>query len=149
MILFVLLLASGAGSRLSAFIADDRLRRSGIAVLVGLTAVLALAGLVTAPLVAAFQSSETPVRIALSAALLAVMGLLMGTAFPLGMRLAMALRPQLGPWLWGVNGAVSVLASVLAVVIAVAAGISSAFWTGVASYLGAAGAFALAARRLS
>ena len=148
-ILFVLLLASGAGSRLSAFIPDERLRRSGIAVLVGLTAVLALAGLVTAPLVAAFQSSETPVRIALSAALLAVMGLLMGTAFPLGMRLAMVLRPQLGPWLWGVNGAVSVLASVLAVVIAVAAGISSAFWTGVASYLAAAGAFALAARRLS
>jgi hypothetical protein len=39
----------------------------------------------------------------------------------------------------------SVVASVLAVVIAMAYGISTSFWTGVASYLVAAAAFAFAA----
>ena len=68
-------------------------------------------------------------------------------AFPLGMRLAMTSRPRLAPWLWGVNGAMSVLASVLAVAIAIAFGISASFWTGVASYLLATGAFAIAARQ--
>ena len=70
----------------------------------------------------------------------------MGAAFPLGMRLALGARPQLAPWLWAVNGATSVVASVLAVVIAMESGISTSFWTGVASYLVAAAAFVLAAR---
>jgi len=148
-ILFVLLLAGGIGSRLSARVPDDRIRGSGIRLLALLTAVLAAAGLATAALVTGFQASETPVRIAVSAALLAVMGIFMGMAFPLGMRLAMGSRPQLAPWFWGVNGAMSVLASVLAVVIAMAFGISASFWTGVASYLAGFAAFAAAARQRS
>ncbi|HXM82753.1 MAG TPA: hypothetical protein VN929_12610 [Burkholderiales bacterium] len=146
-ILFVLLLAGGIGSRLSARIPDDRLRASGLGFLALLTAVLVAAGLAMVPLVRAFQGSETPLRIAIAGALLAVMGIFMGMAFPLGMRLAMASRRSLGPWLWGVNGAMSVLASVLAVVIAMAFGISVSFWAGVASYLLALGAFAFAAPR--
>jgi len=142
-ILFTLLLASGAGSRLSARVANDRMRTAGAGLLALLTAVLAAAGLAGAPLMAAFQSFETPVRIAVSAGLLAAMGIFMGMAFPLGMRLAMAARPQLAPWLWAVNGAVSVVASVLAVAIAMAYGISTSFWVGVASYLVAAAAFVL------
>src|SRR5439155_16416018 len=85
------------------------------------------------PLITFFSDGETPVRVAVSGALLAVMGVFMGMAFPMGMRLAMASRRELGPWLWGVNGAMSVLASVLAVVIAMALGISASFWTGVRS----------------
>jgi hypothetical protein len=95
------------------------------------------------------RDAETPVRIAVAAALLSVMGVLMGTAFPLGMRLAMASRRDLTAWLWGINGATSVLASVLAVVIAMAVGISAAFWTGVAAYVLALCAFLLIPRRLS
>ena len=148
-ILFVLLLASGIGSRLSARVTDHRLRSAGTALLAALTGVVALVGLAAAPVMGAFQSAQTPLRIGLSAALLAAMGLFMGMAFPLGMRLATSVRPQLAPWLWGVNGAMSVFASVLAVVIAMASGISSAFWTGVGGYLIAAAAFALAARQLS
>ena len=115
-------------------------------VLVVLAAVLVVAGLVTVPLITFFSDGETPVRVAVSGALLAVMGVFMGMAFPMGMRLAMASRRELGPWLWGVNGAMSVLASVLAVVIAMALGISASFWTGVASYVVAVGTFAIAAR---
>ena len=146
-ILFVLLLAGGIGSRISARVPDDRLRASGFGLLALLTAVLVAAGLATVPLVTAFQGSETPLRIAIAGVLMAVMGTFMGMAFPLGMRLALASRRELGPWLWGVNGAMSVLASVLAVVIAMAFGISVSFWTGVASYLLGLGAFAFAAQR--
>jgi hypothetical protein len=146
-ILFVLLLAGGIGSRISARVPDDRLRASGFGLLALLTAVLVAAGLATIPLVTAFQGSETPFRIAIAGVLMAVMGTFMGMAFPLGMRLALASRRDLGPWLWGVNGAMSVLASVLAVVIAMAFGISVSFWSGVASYLLGLGAFAFAAQR--
>ena len=145
-ILFVLLLAGGIGSRISEFVPPQRLRVYGVRLLLVLTAVVAAAGAVTVPLVTAFQAAETPLRIALAAGLLAAMGIFMGMAFPLGMRLAMASRAALGPWLWGVNGAMSVLASVLAVVIAMAFGISASFWAGVAGYVVALGAFLLAAR---
>ena len=133
-ILFVLLLTGGAGSHLSSRVADDRLREVGIRVLAALTAVLAAVGLATGPLVGYFSDAPTPVRIVVSAALLAPMGVLMGTAFPMGMRRAAASRAELMPWLWAVNGATSVLASVLAVVIAMASGISTSFWAGVACY---------------
>jgi hypothetical protein len=145
-ILFVLLLAGGLGSYWSARIPDARLRAAGVRVLAVLMAVLVMAGAATMPLIRAFSDAETPVRIAVSGALLAVMGVLMGMAFPLGMRLAMVSRRELAPWLWGVNGATSVLASVLAVVIAMAVGINASFWTGVAAYALALATFALAAR---
>ena len=145
-ILFVLLLAGGLGSYLSTRFSDHRLRAAGVQVLLVLAAVLAAAGLVTVPLTTFFGDAETPVRIAVSGALLAAMGVFMGMAFPMGMRLAMASHRELGPWLWGINGAMSVFASVLAVVIAMAAGISASFWTGVASYVIAVGSFAMAAR---
>lgn len=145
-VLFVLLLASGIGSRLSVLVRDERLAVHGVRLLALLAVVLAAAGSAALPLVEAFRAAEAPVRIAVSAALLAAMGIPMGMAFPLGMRLATGLRAQLAPWLWGINGAVSVLASVLAMLIAMVYGISVSFWTGVASYLAALGAFTLAAR---
>jgi hypothetical protein len=145
-ILFVLLLAGGLGSYLSTRIADAQLRYDGVRVLGVLLAVLATLGAVTVPLITFFSDAETPVRIAVSGAVLAAMGIHMGMAFPMGMRLALASRPELAPWLWGVNGATSVLASVLAVVIAMAVGISASFWTGVAAYGAALAAFVLASR---
>jgi predicted membrane-bound spermidine synthase len=146
-ILFVLLLAAGIGAALSSRLADSRLEGGGIRLLTLLSILLTGVGLAIGPLVVTFQGAETPARIAVAGALLSVIGIFMGMAFPLGMRLAMRAHPHLTPWLWGVNGAMSVLASVLAVVIAMAWGISNSFWTGVASYVVAAAAFAAAARR--
>jgi hypothetical protein len=97
-------------------------------------------GLLTPLIAHRFESSSTPVRIALAIALLCPVGFCMGMAFPLGMRLALRRAPLLAPWFWGVNGAASVCASVLAVVIAIGAGISAAFWTGTICYLVALGA---------
>jgi hypothetical protein len=146
-ILFVLLFSGGIGSYLSARFLGEQPERRGLVMLAVLGAVLLGAGFATGPLIVAFSSAETPVRIAVSACLLAVMGLFLGMAFPLGMRLATMWRQSLAPWLWGVNGATSVLASVLAIAIAMVFGISASFWTGVASYFLAIAAFAAAAHR--
>jgi len=97
-------------------------------------------------LVASLAAAETPVRIAACAALLAVMGLFLGTAFPIGMRSPPPRGRSSRPGYGAVNGATSVLASVLAVIIAMIFGISASFWTGVASYVAAAAAFAAAGR---
>lgn len=143
-ILFVLLLSGGLGSYLSGRIPDARLRERGLVLLASLAAVLALSGVAMGPVIGRFSGAETPVRIAVAAALLGGMGLFLGMAFPLGMRQAMQERARLAPWLWAVNGATSVFASVLAVAIAMLSGIAASFWAGVASYVAALVAFAFA-----
>ena len=134
-VLFSLLVSSGLGSLSTARLTgpEGAARRR----LMLTIAILAAFGLLTPLVTHRFEASSTPIRIALSIALLFPLGFLMGMAFPLGMRLALRRTPLLAPWFWGVNGAASVCASVLAVVIAIGAGISAAFWTGTACYLAA------------
>ncbi|HEU4925837.1 MAG TPA: hypothetical protein VFT24_02235 [Vicinamibacterales bacterium] len=134
-VLFSLLVSSGLGSLSTARLTgpEGAARRR----LMLTIAILAAFGLLTPLVTHRFEASSTPIRIALSIALLFPLGFLMGMAFPLGMRLALRRAPLLAPWFWGVNGAASVCASVLAVVIAIGAGISAAFWTGTACYLAA------------
>jgi hypothetical protein len=134
-VLFSLLVSSGLGSLSTARLTgpEGAARRR----LMLTIAVLGAFGLLTPLVTHRFEASSTPIRIALSIALLFPLGFLMGMAFPLGMRLALRRAPLLAPWFWGVNGAASVCASVLAVVIAIGAGISAAFWTGTACYLAA------------
>jgi hypothetical protein len=145
-ILFVLLLAAGAGSRLCDAVPDARIAKAGTVALAIVVAVLGAAGAALPALLHAFQAAQTSMRIAVASGVLAAMGLVMGMAFPLGMRVAMSRRAALAPWLWGVNGATSVLASVLAICLATTLGISAGFWAGVTCYVVALAAFARAAR---
>jgi hypothetical protein len=131
-VLFTLLLASGAGSLLQERLPDSP--GTAVATLAALLAVVAASGWATPWLTETFASSENSGRILAAGALLAPMGLLMGTAFPLGMRAAARRSPDLTPWLWGVNGATSVLCSVLAVAVSLSLGISWSFFAGVACY---------------
>ena len=133
-VLFSLLVSSGAGS-LSTARVDADLTRSAQRRLLLTVAVLAAFGLTTPALVGQFEAASNAVRILLSIALLLPIGFCMGMAFPLGLRVALRQSPELGPWLWGINGATSVCASVLAVVIAIGAGISAAFWAGMCCYV--------------
>jgi len=144
-VLFAMLLSSGIGSLLSGAMGGAG-RRAG-APLAALVGVLAVFGVATPLAIHAFEAATTPGRIAVAVVILFPIGLLMGMAFPLGMRLASAGAPALTPWLWGVNGATSVCASVLAVAIALNAGIAISFWTGVACYVAAALAYAVARGR--
>lgn len=134
-VLFALLLSSGAGSYLTGGMRRDASWRSAAVVRLGaLVGILLLFGWLTPPVSRVFEAATTPVRIAAAVALLAPPGLFMGMAFPIGMRLAEEKSPRLTPWLWGINGAVSVLASVLSACIALTWSISAAFWTATACY---------------
>jgi hypothetical protein len=137
-VLFSLLVSSGIGSLSTSRTTDPG--RAARWRLLWTVAVLVAFGLATPAVAGQFASASNTTRILLSIAILTPIGFFMGMAFPLGMRAALRSAPQLAPWLWGVNGAASVCASVLAVVIAIGAGISAAFWTGVACYVLALGA---------
>jgi len=133
-VLFTLLLSSGLGSCSTGSAHQADSKTWPIARLLGLLVVLVLFGLFTPLAVAAFASSQTPVRIVVAAGLLFPIGFLMGMAFPLGMKAASTRSGGLTPWLWGLNGATSVLASVVAFLIVLGWGVSAAFWTGFACY---------------
>ncbi len=142
-VLFVLLLSSGAGS----FVTERLLRNGGeneafIVPLLPLLFVLCMFGPLTPHVLANFASSTTPMRIFVAGAILAPLGFFMGMPFPIGMRYASSKSPALTPWLWGVNGATSVCGSVLSAIIAVGAGISAAYWSGVFCYFVALAALA-------
>ena len=145
-VLFVLLVSSGLGSYSTQGIDLPRGTSSAFVRLVLLLGVLAAFGTLTPQAIAAFASSTTPQRILVAMGILFPMGMVMGMAFPLGLKLAASVSSTLTPWLWGINGATSVCASVLALVISMNAGISASFWTGLACYAAACGAFLLAAR---
>jgi hypothetical protein len=146
-VLFSLLLSSGVGSALTSRIAPSSIGPAGLVRLGGLLGLLVVFGLLTPLITHRLETAATPVRIAVSAAVLAVPGVFMGMAFPLGLGLART-RPALTPWLWGVNGATSVCASVLAVAIALSTTISTAFWAGCLCYALALGAFAREVKRV-
>lgn len=81
------------------------------------------------------------VRIGISVAMLAPVGLMMGVPFPAGIRLLARTEPRLIPWAWGVNGYTSVLGSVLAVMLGIELGFmavlflaSAVYATGVVGY---------------
>jgi hypothetical protein len=136
-VLFSLLLASGLGSLSTGILDVERWRLT----LVGLLLLVLIGfGVLTPIVIRQFEAASTPMRIAISVAILLPIGFFMGMAFPIGMRRALETSPAIAPWLWGVNGAASVCASVLVVVIAIGAGISTAFWVGVACYVVAVGA---------
>jgi hypothetical protein len=141
-VLFSLLLASGAGSFSTQLGACGARADAGIVRLTLLLAAVAVFGLSTPAAIARFADATTPVRIAVAGALLLPLGFFLGMAFPLGMKLANAKREGLTPWLWGINGATSVCASVVALAISLSFGITASFWTGFACYAIALAAYA-------
>jgi hypothetical protein len=132
-VLFALLLGSGAGSFLTRGVTEANVGRSSQVRLLMLLAALVIVGIVLPLVLTRLQAQPVLVRAGTAAVFLAAIGLLMGQAFPLGMKLA-AGQERLTLWLWGVNGAMSVCASVLAVVIALSVSISAAFATGAVCY---------------
>ena len=134
-VLFSLLLSSGAGSLSTARLKPGEGDRSALVRMVMLVIVLVAFGAITPTAVRHYEAAATPVRIAIAVAILVPIGFFMGMAFPIGMHRALRDVPSIAPWLWGVNGAASVSASVLVVVISLAAGISAAFWAGTACYV--------------
>ena len=145
-VLFAVLLSSGAGSYATYAITQENVVRRGTPRLVLAVVVLAAFGLVTPWAAHAIEPLGTQWRVLASIALLFPIGFVMGMAFPVGITLASTRWSALTPWFWGLNGAASVLASVLSVCISLTWSISTAFWAGWVSYVVALVAFAAAVR---
>ncbi len=142
-VVFLMLLASGAGSALSRRWMGDaraRLRLLIFAISAGiLILVWFLPGMLASNVGLAF-----PRKLLVSAVLLAPLALLMGMPFPTGLRAvapsddAAADARHTVEWAWAMNAAASVLGSVLAMVIAIHAGLSATLAAGAAAYVLAA-----------
>jgi hypothetical protein len=125
-VLFILLVASSLGSLFSA-----RFGRY-----VALLPVLLLLFIAGSPLITqSFVAQATPIRFAISAALLFPSAFFMGMAFPRGMRYAREDDAAPAAWYWGINGAFSVISSVLAVVVAIFWGVTATLLVGLVAYL--------------
>ena len=134
-VLFALLLFTGAGSLLSARFEDGRRALSRALV----AAVVAIAGAAFGlePLLAALIDLPFAGRVAITIALLAPVGIPLGMAMPIGLRRLAATHEAGVPWAWGINGIASVLASVLAVAVAINWGFTAATLVALACYVGA------------
>jgi hypothetical protein len=145
-ILFVVLLATALGSRISERFAIARLGKIMLIAGVALAVLTAIYGVVLGDALRAMIGLARPLRVVITALLVAPCGLLMGVMVPSAVRVLGAAASPLVPWGWGVNGATSVTASVLAVVISSSWGISTAWIVGVACYVVASVAIVSAAR---
>jgi len=113
-VLFSLLSFTGVGSQVSERVAipDRALPRLWMAL-----AALAVAYLVGLPvLFGATLGAALGVRIVVSIALLAPLGIVLGMFFPLGIRMVLDVNRQFVPWAWGINGCATVVGTILAVI---------------------------------
>ena len=133
-VLFSLILSTGAGSLLS-----DRLALDGAGKFAAWSAITG-AYLMALPqwlpgVALAYDGAALPVRALVCVLTIAPAGLLMGYGFPTGMRLVSAVSRAPTPWFWGINGAAGVLASALAVASSIAFGIGVTLVIGSVCYL--------------
>jgi hypothetical protein len=127
-VLFGLLSSSGIGSVLSA-------RLPWRPVLAALAVAIAVYPWLLSGAFSAFLGQALPVRVLVTLALLAPLGLLMGVPFPRGLRALGETRPSWIPLAWGVNGFASVASSVLAAIIALSWGFTAVFAGAALAYL--------------
>jgi spermidine synthase len=122
--LFSLLVFLGCGSFLSRRWVDREQQVLPLAV--GAVALMALFYIMGLPVVQdATLESALAVRVTLTAAMLAPLGLVLGIFFPLGIHRAAAIHEDLVPWAWAINGCGSVTATILAVVLAMTVGFTN------------------------
>ncbi|MGH9719330.1 MAG: hypothetical protein ACRD8O_03905 [Bryobacteraceae bacterium] len=138
-VVFSLLVSSGVGSYFSRRIAG-RWGFSRIALPVVI--LVALLAAITSPLLTAGVGWPQPVKVLLSALLIAPAGFVMGIPFPTGLARLEELHKPSVRWAWSLNAAASVLGSVLSMVCAIYLGLTETLLAGGSCYL-----FAMAAAR--
>jgi hypothetical protein len=138
LLLFTLLISSGAGSLLSARIAKNNMKNL-VFIIGGIAGLGILYFLFLPPIIYSTIAEPIEAKAAVSIAILAPIGFLMGMPLPTGMRLLKVHRPDYIPWMWAVNGAFSVLGAVLAIALGIMYGSSLAMILGIFIYLVALG----------
>ncbi|HEX4488061.1 MAG TPA: hypothetical protein VH088_17415, partial [Terriglobales bacterium] len=138
-VVFLLLLSSGAGSLLSRKWLRET-KRAWVPLLI-IVAALLLYVFVLPAILNALVGLPFLVKLGISAILLAPLGLAMGMPFPTGLRALAAIGSAESSieWAWAMNAASSVLGSVLAMVIAIQFGLNVTLACGAAAYLISAG----------
>jgi len=137
-LLFTLLVSSGAGSLVSSKIMKNGTRNL-IFVIVGIAAIGTLYAAFLQPLIYSVIAEPFDIKALMAVGILAAIGFLMGMPMPTGMRIVKMHNPKYVPWMWAINGAFSVLGSVLSVTIAILHGASYALMLGVSIYFIALG----------
>jgi hypothetical protein len=138
-VVFLLLLSSGAGSLVSRrWLADTGRVKT---ILLTIATVLALYVVALPRILNALVGLPFPAKLFVSAILLIPLGVAMGMPFPTGLR-ALSERFASGSasdsaieWAWALNAGASVLGSVLAMVVAIQYGLNITLLCGVAAYL--------------
>jgi hypothetical protein len=142
-VMFALLASTGVGSLLTERVSSRFEARLPLRLfwLAGLAALLVHA----APFVfERLLGAPLALRIAVSIALLAPLGVVLGGFFPLGLRIAERANPRLVPWAWAVNGCATVIGTLVAVIAAMSSSFTAVTWLAVAVYaLGVAALFAV------
>ena len=136
-VIFLMLLASGAGSVASRKWLADSQRVWGP--LLATIAVLVVYLLVLPGILNYFVGAMFVAKLIISAALLAPLGFAMGMPFPTGLRALADAHPTDNSieWAWAMNAAASVLGSVLAIVIAIQFGLNVTLACGATAYFAA------------
>ena len=133
-VIFSMLIASGAGSFLSRKLIGSSRNRLSIALGAVMALVAALAVVVT-PLLAAGVGWPLSLKIAITAMLIAPAGFAMGLPFPTGLKRLEAWRPESVRWAWSLNAASSVMGSAGAIVCAIYLGLIQTLLIGGCLYL--------------
>ncbi|HEY4182949.1 MAG TPA: hypothetical protein VGM90_39265 [Kofleriaceae bacterium] len=134
-VLCSVLLATATGAALSARFPIAKLGRVMTIAGIALGVLAAIYGLVLGDLLRSLIGLERPLRIAITAILVAPCGLLMGVMIPSVVRVLGAADSALVPWGWGVNGAMSVIGTSVATVIAMYGGFTATFIVGAVLYV--------------
>jgi spermidine synthase len=146
-ILFVVLLTTAIGSRLSERFEVGRLGKLMLIAGLALGVLGVLYGVILGDALRAMIGLARPLRVAITAVLVTPCGLLMGVMVPSAVRVLGAASSRLVPWGWGVNGATSVIGTSIATIVAMYGGFTATFLVGAAFYAAAGLLGSVVARR--
>ncbi len=133
--LAVFLVFAGLGSNFSQKISNTLgLRKTLIIAISGIGFFCVLYIFMLDHLFSFFGDNCLPVRIGISAALIAPLATLMGMPFPLALKTLTDGAEQLIPWAWGINGCASVISATLATILAIHCGFTLLIFVAVHLY---------------
>lgn len=135
-VIFSMLVSSGAGSFASRAIIADNSRRL-LGVLVSAAALVGVLAVALQPILSAGVGLPFAVKALATILLIAPSGFLMGMPFPTGLRMLERKHAASVRWAWSLNAAASVLGSVGALVLALYLGLVGTLLIGGALYLAA------------
>ncbi|HZS53733.1 MAG TPA: hypothetical protein VFA65_04975 [Bryobacteraceae bacterium] len=135
-IIFSMLLFSGAGSFLSKRLVGGSITRLSRVLAIVIVAILILSAVIT-PIAESGVALPFPVKVLVSVALIGPLGFVMGMPFPTGLTLLESVMPASVRWAWAINAASSVMGSAAAMFLAIYLGLKLTLIVGGLFYAGA------------